>query len=35
MDPVVVADLGRKEVHRDLGAVPEDRPVPAEALRMV
>jgi len=35
MDLVVVAELGRKKVHRDLAAVPEDQPVLAEALRMV
>lgn len=35
MDLVVVAELGREEVHRDLTAVREDRPVQAEALRMV
>lgn len=35
MDLVVVAELGRKKVHRDLTAVPEDQPVLVEALRMV
>lgn len=35
MDLEVVAELGRKKVHRDLAAVPEDRPVPVEALRTV
>jgi hypothetical protein len=35
MDLVVFAELGRKEVHRDLAAAPEDRPVPAGELHTV